>query len=90
MMSMVWVAVTLIHCGCTTSSGSWKLLSWGKYQEFRAPPPDEQRYRDPPTLAGLPRRDNPLEVRPRDNREVTPAGPYSPPMGRPSPVGALR
>ncbi|MCS7166119.1 MAG: hypothetical protein RMI91_12525 [Gemmatales bacterium] len=75
--------------GCASSRGGWNLLSWGKAQEYRAPPADERRYQEPPTYAGLPRRDTPTELRPRDNRVGPPVGPNTPPLGRPSPVGAL-
>lgn len=90
-----WQAVllgstALVLLGCASSSNWWNPLVWDKPQEFRAPPPGEQRYQEPPTLTGLPRRDNPLEVGPRNNRDVMPAGPYSPPLGRPSSMGAIR
>ncbi|GBD36513.1 hypothetical protein HRbin36_01638 [bacterium HR36] len=87
----VWYICGLMALlGCTSSPNTWNPLTWGKYQEFRAPPPDEQRYQEPPSLAGLPRRDNSIELRQRENREVIPAGPYSPPIGRPSSLGAIR
>lgn len=76
--------------GCVSSSETWRLLGSAKYQEFKAPPADELRYNQPPNLADLPRRHDWFSTKPQDSRDVLPAGPYAPPMARPSPDGTIR
>jgi hypothetical protein len=76
--------------GCVSSTETWRLIGSTKYQEFKAPPPDEQRYNQPPSLADLPRRRDWFPSKPQDYRDMSPAGPNTPPFGRPSPAGAIR